>query len=68
MVCDYRLFDYLTGDPAIMLERQPMEKLVRDGQLHSYQHEGFWQPMDTYQEATYLNQLWADGQAPWKTW
>ena len=68
MVCEHRFFDYLPADSGIMLERQPMENLVRDGQLHSYRHEGFWQPMDTYQEALYLNKLWADGQAPWKTW
>jgi glucose-1-phosphate cytidylyltransferase len=68
MVCEHRMFDYLPDDPAVMLERQPMEKLVRDGQLNAYQHEGFWQPMDTYQETQHLNQLWADGKAPWKVW
>jgi len=68
MVCDYRLFDYLPNDPNMMLERQPMDDLVRDSQLHSYRHEGFWQPMDTYQESQYLNQLWAEGKAPWKVW
>ena len=68
MVCDYKIFNYLTDNPAIMFERAPIANLVRDGQLHSYRHEGFWQPMDTYQEMQYLNQLWADGKAPWKTW
>jgi glucose-1-phosphate cytidylyltransferase len=68
MVCDYRLFDYLPNDPEMMLERQPMDDLVRDSQLHAYRHEGFWQPMDTYQESQYLNQLWAEGKAPWKVW
>ena len=68
MVCDYRLFDYLPNDPNMMLERQPMDNLVRDSQLHAYRHEGFWQPMDTYQESQYLNQLWAEGKAPWKVW
>jgi glucose-1-phosphate cytidylyltransferase len=68
MVCDYRIFNYLTDDTGVMFERQPIADLVRDGQLHSYRHEGFWQPMDTYQEMQYLNQLWADGQAPWKVW
>jgi len=68
MVCSYKLFDYLPDDPMIMLERQPMEKLVQDGQLHAYRHKGFWQPMDTYQESQYLNQLWNDGIAPWKIW
>jgi glucose-1-phosphate cytidylyltransferase len=68
MVCDYRLFDYLPNDPNMMLERQPMDALVRDNQLHAYRHEGFWQPMDTYQESQYLNQLWAEATAPWKVW
>jgi glucose-1-phosphate cytidylyltransferase len=68
MVCNYGLFDYLSNDPHLMLERQPMDDLVRDNQLHAYRHEGFWQPMDTYQESQYLNQLWSDGKAPWKVW
>jgi glucose-1-phosphate cytidylyltransferase len=68
MVCEHRLFDYLPNDPNMMLERQPMDDLVRDSQLYAYRHEGFWQPMDTYQESQYLNQLWAEGKAPWKVW
>lgn len=68
MICEHRLFDYLPDDPGVMLERAPMDDLVRDGQLNAYRHEGFWQPMDTYQETQYLNQLWADGKAPWKVW
>jgi glucose-1-phosphate cytidylyltransferase len=68
MVCDYRLFDYLQDDPLLALEREPIIKLVKDGQLNSYKHEGFWQPMDTYQEMQYLNQLYTDGKAPWKVW
>lgn len=68
MVCDYRFFDYLPDDPNMMLERKPMEELVRDRELHAFKHEGFWQPMDTYQEAQHLNKLWAEGKAPWKVW
>lgn len=68
MVCDSRLFDYLPDDPAVMLEREPMDRLVADGQLNAYRHEGFWQPMDTYQESQYLNKIWSEGQAPWKIW
>jgi glucose-1-phosphate cytidylyltransferase len=68
MVCDYRLFDYLPDDPAMMLERKPMDDLVRDGQLNAFKHEGFWQPMDTYQESQHLNKIWAEGRAPWKVW
>lgn len=68
MVCDHRFFDYLPDDPGMMLERDPMNRLVADGQLHSFRHEGFWQPMDTYQECQYLNRLWAEGTAPWRVW
>lgn len=68
MVCDYRMFDYLPNDPGVMLERAPMDALVRDGQLNAYRHEGFWQPMDTFQEAQHLNHLWNTGAAPWKLW
>jgi len=68
MVCDPRVFDYLPDDPGMMFERKPMEDLVRDGQLHAFKHEGFWQPMDTYQESQHLNLLWAENKAPWKIW
>jgi glucose-1-phosphate cytidylyltransferase len=68
MVCSPKLFGYLPDDPAVMLERQPMDALVRDKQLHSFRHEGWWQPMDTYQEMQYLDGLWAQGRPPWKVW
>ncbi len=68
MVCSHRLFDYLPDDPSVMLERKPIDDLVRDGQLNAYKHEGFWQSMDTYQEMQHLNKIWADGVAPWKVW
>ena len=63
-----RLFDYLGHSEDLLLEKQPMQQLAAEGQLNAYRHEGFWQPMDTFQELTRLNSLWADGQAPWKTW
>jgi glucose-1-phosphate cytidylyltransferase len=68
MVCNYQLFDFLSDDPGVMLERKPMEDLVRHKQLHAFRHEGFWQPMDTYQEMQYLNRLWLENKAPWKVW
>ena len=45
-----------------------LENLAKDRQLAAYQHEGFWQPMDTLRDKTYLEELWASGNAPWKTW
>ncbi|MHB8519337.1 MAG: glucose-1-phosphate cytidylyltransferase [Limisphaerales bacterium] len=58
---------YLDDDSCV-LERGPMEKLAREGQLKAYCHLGFWQCMDTYREQELLNKLWQTGQAPWKVW
>ncbi|MBI4704856.1 MAG: glucose-1-phosphate cytidylyltransferase [Deltaproteobacteria bacterium] len=55
-------------DDASVLEREPLEKLARDGELVAFRHEGFWQPMDTLREKRLLESLWESGQAPWKTW
>jgi glucose-1-phosphate cytidylyltransferase len=68
MVCSRRIFDYLPDDPGVMLEQDPMRKLTAEGQLAAFRHEGFWQPMDTFQEFTLLNSLWEKGNAPWKVW
>ncbi|MBS0660053.1 MAG: glucose-1-phosphate cytidylyltransferase [Verrucomicrobia bacterium] len=51
-----------------MFEHEPLRSLSRDGELRAFQHAGFWQPMDTYQEFQLLNRLWAEGNAPWKIW
>lgn len=55
---------YLAHDSV--LERDPLERLAADGQLHAFRHEGFWDCMDTYKDAVLLNDLWAAGQAPWR--
>jgi len=65
MVCEPKLFDYLPDDPGCMLEQEPLRRLTAEGKLAAYRHEGFWQPMDTYQEFTLLNRLWTEGRAPW---
>ena len=67
-VCRRDLFDYLNDDPDLVFEQGPVRKIVADGQLAVFEHDGFWQPMDTYQEFLLLNSLWASGNAPWKTW
>jgi glucose-1-phosphate cytidylyltransferase len=59
--------DYIQDD-GITWEREPMERLARDGQLAAYRHEGFWQPMDTIREKQNLVNLWNSGKAPWKVW
>ncbi len=45
-----------------------MEKLARDGQLMAYRHTDFWQCMDTIRDRNLLEELWAKGSPPWKTW
>jgi glucose-1-phosphate cytidylyltransferase len=66
-VFDRRVFDYLSGDDCI-LERAPLERLAREGQLMAYRHEGFFFAMDTYREYQQLNRIWDSGKAPWKIW
>ncbi len=62
-----KVIDYIEGD-ATLWERDPMERLAIEGQLMARQHNGFWQPMDTLRDKAYLDELWASGKAPWKTW
>lgn len=57
--------DYLTADGSCVLERDPLSKLARDGQLAVYRHSGFWESMDTQRDRDLLNQLWAAKNAPW---
>lgn len=63
-----RTWDYVGSNPATIFEREPLRRLAGDGQLVAYPHTGFWQPMDTSREYGLLNELWAGGRAPWKTW
>jgi glucose-1-phosphate cytidylyltransferase len=63
-----RVWDYLGSDRRTVLERDPMQRLARDGELVAFRHTGFWQPMDTLREYTLLNDLWASDTAPWKKW
>lgn len=63
-VFEPEVFSYL-GDDTTILERGPLEKLARDGQLMGYQHDGFWQCMDTMRDKAYLNELWNKKEAPW---
>jgi len=49
-------------------ESYPMNKLASDGQLMAFEHDGFWQPMDTLREKYLLEKYWESGEAPWKKW
>lgn len=66
-VLEPAIFDYIDGDQTAW-EREPMEKLARDGQLMAYRHGGFWQCMDTLRDRRLLESLWTGGNAPWKVW
>jgi len=65
-VFDRKVFNYL--DDNCILEREPLENLAKDGQLIAYRHTGFWHAMDTYRDFLKLNELWQQGDAPWKVW
>jgi glucose-1-phosphate cytidylyltransferase len=66
-VLEPAVFDYIDGDTT-QRELDPMEQLAKDGQLMAYLHQDFWQCMDTLRDKRLLEDLWACGQAPWKTW
>ena len=67
IACEPRFFDFIP-EGNVMLEREPFSALVKANELNAYRHHGFWQPMDTMRDKTFLEGLWQSGQAPWKTW
>ncbi|MCH8157920.1 MAG: glucose-1-phosphate cytidylyltransferase [Nitrospinae bacterium] len=63
-----RIFDYLNSSDNCDFEIGPLEKLTSEGELMVYRHKGEWACMDTYRDTLFLNTLWNNGQAFWKTW
>jgi glucose-1-phosphate cytidylyltransferase len=61
------VLDYIADDTTTW-EREPLERLAQEGNLAAYQHQGFWQPMDTLRDKIHLEELWQSGKAPWKVW
>src|ERR1700674_202870 len=61
------VMDYIQGDDTVW-EREPLERLAREGQLSAFVHRGLSQPLDTLRDKNLLNDLWARGAAPWKVW
>ena len=61
------VINYITDDKTLW-ERDPLERLAKEGQLAAFQHHGFWQPMDTLRDMNHLEELWQSGKAPWKVW
>lgn len=66
-VLEPQVFDYIQGDDT-QWEKEPMERLAREGELMAYRHSDFWQCMDTLRDRVLLEALWQKGDAPWKTW
>jgi glucose-1-phosphate cytidylyltransferase len=67
-VCRKELFNYLPERSDLVFEVEPMRELVAEKQLVVYEHDGFWQPMDTYRDYNYLNGIVSKGHAPWMVW
>jgi glucose-1-phosphate cytidylyltransferase len=69
MVFEREFIDrYLSDDESCVLESDGLQRCARDGMLGAYRHEGFWQCMDTGREHQLLEEMWADGSAPWRVW
>ncbi|NLE30601.1 MAG: glucose-1-phosphate cytidylyltransferase [Phycisphaerae bacterium] len=66
-VLEPQVLDYIEGD-STQWEKEPMERLAREGQLMAYRHSSFWQCMDTLRDKRLLQELWDSGKAPWKIW
>jgi len=60
-------FDYIDGDRTSW-EGEPLTRLAAEGELMAFEHDGFWQPMDTLRDKNHLESLWVSGAAPWKLW
>lgn len=58
----------LIKDHETVWEKEPLTKLASNNELMAFEHEGFWQPMDTLRDKVYLEELWSSNKAPWKTW
>ena len=61
------VLNYIDGDDCVW-EQAPLKNLAQEGQLMAFEHQGFWQPMDTMRDKLNLESLWNEGKAPWKIW
>lgn len=66
-VLEAAVLDYIEGN-ATVWERDPLERLAREGQLGAFKHRGFWASVDTLRDKNHLEEVWASGSAPWKIW
>lgn len=61
------VLSYLDSDSTVW-EQEPLMQLAEEGELMAFEHQGFWQPMDTLRDKHLLDSLWERGEAPWKVW
>ncbi len=66
-VLEPAVLDYIAHD-QMPWELEPLNRLTQEAQLMSFEHAGFWQPMDTLRDHRLLESLWESGKAPWKVW
>jgi glucose-1-phosphate cytidylyltransferase len=62
-----RCLELIEGD-ASSWEAKPLKELASTGEMMAFEHQGFWQPMDTLRDKNMLEDLWGAGNAPWKSW
>ena len=68
-VASYSLFNFIDDSrDDVIFEQEPMKNLVEAKELMQFDHDGFWQPMDTMREYKMLNNMYSENKAPWKIW
>ena len=67
-VCEPQVFDYIAEGDETVFEQAPLQNLAKDGELFTFQHHGFWKPMDSLKDKNDLNTLWDQNKASWKVW
>ena len=67
-VCSRKIFDYISDDDSCVFEQEPVRALVKSRQMMVFEHNGFWQPMDTYRDYSLLNDMFSKSSAPWVRW
>lgn len=67
-ICQPEIFDYIDDGEDVVFEQEPIKKLVRDEEIYTYRHNGFWMPMDTQRDKIKLNEIYSSHNAPWMVW
>jgi len=67
-ICEPEVFDYIADGDDVIFEQEPLKNLAKDGKIFTYQHSGFWQPMDTLRDKKKLEMMWTENKAEWKIW